>query len=58
MNILKTLVVLTLLAACTEDPGEAAAAEDASLILTGARVYTLSWSEPGLDGTITARCAT
>jgi predicted amidohydrolase YtcJ len=52
MNILKTLVVLSLLAGCAEDPGEAAAAEVASLILTNARVYTLDWDEPGLDGTV------
>ena len=52
MKLLKTLVVLLLLAGCTEGPGKAATAEDASLILTDARVYTLSWSEPGFDGTV------
>lgn len=52
MNVLKTLVVLALATGCAEDPGEAATAEDASLILTNARVYTLNWDEPGLDGTV------
>ena len=52
MKLLKTLLFLTLVAGCAEDPGKAAKAEDASLILTNARVYTLAWDEPGLDGTV------
>lgn len=52
MKLLKTLLFLTLVAGCAEDPGKAARAEDASLILTNARVYTLAWDEPGLDGTV------
>ena len=52
MKLLKTLLFLTLVAGCAEDPGEAARAEDASLILTNARVYTLNWDEPGLDGSV------
>ncbi len=52
MKLLKTLVFLTLVAGCAEDPGEATKAENATLILTNARVYTLNWDEPGLDGTI------
>lgn len=52
MKLLKTLLFLTLVAGCAEDPGKAAEAEDASLILTNARVYTLAWDEPGLDGTV------
>ncbi len=52
MKLFKILVSLTLIAGCTEDPGEAAKGEDASLILTNARVYTLTWDEPGLDGTV------
>ena len=52
MNVLKTLVVLALVAGCAEDPGEAVTAKDASLILTNARVYTLNWDEPGIDGTV------
>lgn len=52
MKLLKTLLFLTLVAGCAEDPGKAARAEDASLILTNARVYTLTWDEPGLDGTV------
>ena len=52
MKVLNTLVFLALVAGCAEDPGEAARAEDASLILTNTRVYTLNWDEPGLDGTV------
>ena len=52
MKLLETLLFLTFVAGCAEDPGEAAKAEDASLILTNARVYTLTWDEPGLDGTV------
>ena len=52
MNLLKTLALLTLVAGCAEDTGDATKAEDASLILTNARVYTLNWDEPGLDGTV------
>jgi len=52
MKLLESLIFLTLVAGCAEDPGEAAKAEGASLILTNARVYTLTWDEPGLDGTV------
>jgi predicted amidohydrolase YtcJ len=55
MKLLKTLVLLTFLAGCAEDPGEPAAPTQppgASLILINARVYTLDWDEPGADGTI------
>jgi predicted amidohydrolase YtcJ len=45
MKLLNTLVFLA-------DSGETAKAEDASLILTNARVYTLNWDEPGLDGSV------
>ena len=50
MRLLKTVVFLTLVAGCAEDPGEVAEAADASLILTNARVYTLAWDEPAPDG--------
>ncbi len=52
MNILKTVLVLALLAGCTQAPDETSPSEAASLILTNARVYTLNWDEPGLDGTV------
>jgi predicted amidohydrolase YtcJ len=52
MKLLNTLVFLALVAGCAEDSGETAKAEDASLILTNARVYTLNWDEPGLDGSV------
>jgi predicted amidohydrolase YtcJ len=51
MKQIKTLLLLCLLAACTEDPGEPVAAGDVSLILVNGRVYTLNWEEPGTDGT-------
>jgi len=40
------------MAGCGEDPGEAAGAEDTSLILTNARVYTLAWDDPAPDGAV------
>jgi predicted amidohydrolase YtcJ len=52
MKLLNTLVFLALVAGCAGDSGETAKAEDASLILTNARVYTLNWDEPGLDGSV------
>jgi predicted amidohydrolase YtcJ len=52
MKFLKTLVLLTFVTGCAEEPGEPVKPEDASLILINARVYTLDWDEPGLDGAI------
>ena len=52
MKLLETLVFLALVASCAEDRGKAARAEDASLILTNARVYTLAWDEPAPDGSV------
>jgi predicted amidohydrolase YtcJ len=52
MKLLNTLLFLALVAGCAGDSGETAKAEDASLILTNARVYTLNWDEPGLDGSV------
>ena len=52
MKLVKTLALLTIVAGCAEDPGEPALQQDASLILVNGRVYTLDWSEPGLDGTV------
>ncbi|MGB5576421.1 MAG: amidohydrolase [Woeseiaceae bacterium] len=52
MKLLKNIVLLALVAGCAEDTGDAARAEDASLILTNARVYTLAWGEPAPDGSL------
>ena len=52
MKLLKNLVLLALVAGCAEDTGDAARAEHASLILTNARVYTLTWDEPAPDGSV------
>ena len=51
-NLLIILVVLAWMVGCAEDRGEVASADGASLILTNARVYTLNWDEPGLDGAV------
>ena len=54
MKLLKTLVLLVVVAGCAEEPGEPALPEPpegASLILINARVYTLDWDEPAADGT-------
>lgn len=51
MNILKILVVLALLAGCSQSPDDTPT-DSADLILTNARVYTLTWDEPGVDGSI------
>ena len=40
------------LAACGPAPEQDSEANDADLILTNARVYTLDWGEPGPDGTL------
>lgn len=52
MRINKTLLLLCLLAGCSQDPGpvEPPASRDASLILVNGRVYTLDWEEPGPEG--------
>ncbi|MBU2677508.1 MAG: amidohydrolase family protein, partial [Gammaproteobacteria bacterium] len=52
MNQLKTLLLLALVAGCAEDTGETSQTEGASLILTNARVYTLTWDEPATDGSV------
>lgn len=52
MRLLRTLMLLCFLAGCGEDPGGPDKTRDASLILTNARVYTLSWDDPELDGAI------
>ncbi len=52
MNLLAAVVFLGLVASCAEDHPDPAKPETASLILTNARVYTLNWDEPALDGTV------
>jgi predicted amidohydrolase YtcJ len=54
LTLIRALALLVLLAGCAEGPGEATGTGAASLILTNARVYTLNWQEPGLDGSIMA----
>jgi predicted amidohydrolase YtcJ len=52
MKLLKTLVVVCLVAGCADDePAKPVETGDASLILVNGRVYTLDWEEPGTDGT-------
>jgi predicted amidohydrolase YtcJ len=51
MRLIRTLAVLTLLAACADDSANTTT-DSATLILTNARVYTLTWDEPGADGSI------
>ena len=52
MKLFTYAVFLALVAGCSEGPAETPRSDGADLILTNARVYTLSWSEPGLDGAI------
>lgn len=47
-----SILLFALLSGCAEEPGDVTMAEDPSLILTNARVYTLNWDEPGRDGTV------
>ena len=55
MRLLKQLfpaIFLVILFGCAEDPADVSEAGGANLILINARVYTLDWDEPGLDGTV------
>ena len=52
MKLTTTIIFLTMLIGCAEDPAEVSEAGGANLILTNARVYTLNWDESSLDGTI------
>jgi predicted amidohydrolase YtcJ len=52
MKLIKTLILLTIVAGCAEETAEPSKPQDASLILINARVYTLDWDEPGLDGSV------
>ncbi len=50
-HLLAAFAILVLALGCTKQPATTVVAEGASLILTNARVYTLNWDEPALDGT-------
>ncbi len=50
-TLLAAIVLLVMVAGCAEGQPEAEKPSGASLILTNARVYTLDWDEPALDGT-------
>ncbi len=55
MELRKLLLLsasVVFVAACGPEPSRVAEADHADLILANARVYTLSWSDPGADGTI------
>jgi predicted amidohydrolase YtcJ len=52
MKTLTTLLLLTLMAGCADKSSDADRSEAANLILTNAQVYTLSWDEPGPDGSV------
>jgi predicted amidohydrolase YtcJ len=54
LKLIKALALLVVLAGCAEESDTTNSNDSASLILTNARVYTLNWDEPGLDGSITA----
>jgi len=49
-----SIVFLGLLFGCAEDPADVSESGGANLILINARVYTLNWDEPGLDGSVMA----
>jgi predicted amidohydrolase YtcJ len=52
MNLLRTVLLLCLVAGCADDePGKPVQPSHASLILVNGRVYTLNWDEPRKDGT-------
>jgi predicted amidohydrolase YtcJ len=48
------IVFLAMLFGCGEDPADVSESGGADLILINARVYTLNWDEPGLDGSVMA----
>jgi predicted amidohydrolase YtcJ len=51
-NVLSLAALIIFSAACAPDPAPPSQADDADLILTNARVYTLDWGEPGPDSTL------
>ncbi len=52
IKLLAALLAMALVAGCSKESAETASAESADLILTNARVYTLNWDEPGMDGSV------
>ena len=50
-RLLPLAAAVVALAACAPEPAEVSEANGADLILTNARIYTLSWAEPARDGT-------
>lgn len=50
MKLFATTAFLVLAAGCAPDPADVAREGGADLIITNARVYTLNWDEPGVDG--------
>ncbi|MDH5621541.1 MAG: amidohydrolase [Gammaproteobacteria bacterium] len=53
-RLLAAIVLVAVVASCGEGQPEAGKLAAASLVLTNARVYTLRWDEPALDGTASA----
>jgi len=51
-NFRLILLLGTLLAACSPDPRQQVGETGADLILINARVYTMNWDEPDIDGTL------
>ena len=51
-NVLSLAALIIFSTACAPDPAPPSEADDADLILTNARVYTLDWGEPGPDSTL------
>jgi predicted amidohydrolase YtcJ len=51
LNVLSLVALIIFSAACAPDAAPPSETDDAELILTNARVYTLDWGEPGADGT-------
>jgi len=49
---LATLALVLLSSSCSQDPREQVGDEGADLILINARVYTMSWDDPQVDGTL------
>ena len=52
VKLIQSAICLAVLFGCAEDPADVSEAGGANLILTNARVYTLNWEEPALDGTL------
>ena len=52
VKLIQSAICLAVLFGCAEDPADVSEAGGANLILTNARVYTLNWDEPALDGTL------